>query len=168
MRYVCKVASLQDIIKKQDELIDKHPNDSKWVEWKKEWLERFNSKTIKVYYGVLDGKIITEATAVISPDDKYIQNKEGLIGEKTAYLTAFRTNKKYEGQGFFSKLYKYMEHDLKKIGFTKLTLGVEPCDVRNILIYFNWGYTNYIKSAYEEYPDGEKVLVNFYSKNFNI
>ena len=165
MEYICKIASLEDIIKKQDELINKHPNDNKWVEWKKEWIERFNNKTIIVYYGILDGKIITEATAVISGEDKYIQNKEGLIDEKTAYLTAFRTNKEYEGLGYFSKLYKYMEQDLKSRGFAKLTLGVEPCEVRNILIYFNWGYINYIKSSYEECPDGEKILVNFYAKN---
>jgi len=31
-----------------------------------------------------------------------------------AYLAAFRTNKEYEGKGFFSKLYKFMENDLKE------------------------------------------------------
>ena len=165
MKYVCKVASLQDIITKQNEKINKHPNDMKWAVWKNEWLERFNDKTIRVYYGLLDGKIITEATAVVSPYDKYIQNKEKLVDKNTVYLTAFGTAKEYAGQGYFSKLYKYMEEDLKRIGFEKLTLGVEPCEVRNILIYFNWGYTNYIKSAYESYPDGNKILVNFYGKN---
>ena len=43
-----------------------------------------------------------------------MQNKENLIGDKKAYLTAFRTNKEYEGEGYFSKLYKFMEKDLKK------------------------------------------------------
>lgn len=82
-----------------------------------------------------------------------------------AYLTAFGTEKQYENKGYFSKLYKFMEQDLKNRGFEKLTLGVEPCEVRNMLIYFKWGYINYIKSAYELYPDGGKILVNFYGKN---
>lgn len=79
MSYICKCAALEDIINKQDEKISNHPNDNKWVKWKEEFLERFNDKTILIYYGFLDGKIITEATAVISEKDKYIQNKEGLI-----------------------------------------------------------------------------------------
>ena len=63
-----------------------------------------------------------------------------------------------------------MEEDLKNKGFNTLTLGVEPSEVRNIQIYFHWGYQNYIKTAYEEYPpeeneiEGEKILVNYYSK----
>ena len=52
----------------------------------------------------------------------------------------------------------------KKRGFSSLTLGVEPSEVRNIMIYFNWGFTNYIKSDYEYYPNNEKILVNYYEK----
>ena len=57
-----------------------------------------------------------------------------------------------------------MENDLKKRGFKILTLGVEPKEVRNMQIYFKWGYTNYIKTDYEYYPSGEKILVNYYEK----
>lgn len=165
MTYICKVALFDEVVKKQKEKINNHPNDNKWVIWKEEILKRLKDKTILIYYGILDGEIITEATAVISEKDKYIQNKEGLVNKNTAYVMSFNTNKQYEGNGYFSKLYKYMERDLKNRGFKKLTLGVEPCEIRNMLIYFNWGYINYIKSAYEIYPDGQEVLVNFYSKN---
>lgn len=58
-----------------------------------------------------------------------------------------------------------MESNLKSKGFEILTLGVEPCEVRNILIYFNWGFTNYIKTSYEIYSDGEKIIVNYYGKD---
>ena len=61
-----------------------------------------------------------------------MQNKEGLIGDEKAYLTAFRTNKKFENQGYFSKLYKIIENDLKKKSFWSLTLSVELCEIRNI------------------------------------
>ena len=58
-----------------------------------------------------------------------------------------------------------MEKDLKQRGFKKLTLGVEPCEIKNMKIYFNWGYDKYIKTDYEVYPSGEKILVNYYSKD---
>ena len=114
--------------------------------------------------GILNDEIITESTAIISINDLDMQNKDNLVGNNKAYLTAFRTNKEYENKGYFSKLYKFMEEDLKKRGFTSLTLGVEPSEVRNIMIYFNWVFTNYIKSDYEYYPNNEKILVNYYEK----
>ena len=115
--------------------------------------------------GLLNGKIITECTAIISVDDLNMQNKDNLVGEKTAYLTPFRTNKEFENKGYFSKLYKFMENDLKQKGFTTLTLGVEPSETRNIQIYFNWGFVNYIKTSYERYPNGDEILVNYYKKD---
>ncbi len=75
MNYICKIASLEDVINKQNEKINNHSNDNKWVRWKEEFIEGFNDKTILIYYGFLDGQIITEAIAVISEKDKYIQNK---------------------------------------------------------------------------------------------
>ncbi|MBR3199136.1 MAG: GNAT family N-acetyltransferase [Bacilli bacterium] len=165
--YKCKIATKEELIKKHDYEIAKHPNDQKWEEFKKISLNNFNTRV--TYIGLLNDDIITEATAIISNDDLDMQNKENLIGKDIAYLTGFRTTKEYEGKGYFSKLYKFMENDLKQRGFKKLTLGVEPSEVRNIQIYFNWGYTNYIKSDYEKYPEveekePEKILVNYYSK----
>ena len=43
-----------------------------------------------------------------------IQNPENLVDDKTAYLTAFRTISKYQGKGYFSKLFKFMIKDLEK------------------------------------------------------
>lgn len=120
-----------------------------------------------VYMGILDGKIITEATAIVSSKDTCMENKDDLVDNGKAYLSAFRTNKEYENQGYFSKLYKFMENDLKSKGFKSLTLGVEPKEVRNIQIYFNWGFTKYIKTGYCKYADGEIVVVNYYEKEIN-
>ena len=47
---------------------------------------------------LLNGEIIAEATAIVSEYDFNMQNKDGLIGDKKAYLTAFRTNKEYENK----------------------------------------------------------------------
>jgi len=171
--FICKIASIEEMNEKWDYEIASKPNDEKWPIWKQDSINDVKDGTKICYYGILDGTIITEASAVISDQDKTIQNKEGLVGKKTAYLTAFRTIEAYQGKGYFSKLYKFLENDLINRGFKTLTLGVEPSEVKNMKIYFNWGYENYIKTAYEIYPPKdstskqEKVMVNYYSKEIS-
>lgn len=166
-KFECRIANPNDFNKRWDYLIEVNAGDEKWKVWRDERLLAFNEGTRIIYYGFLDGEIISEATVAISIDDKYIQNKEELIGNGRVYLKSFRTNQEHQGKGYFSILYKFMENDLKERGYIELTLGVEPCEVKNMMIYFNKGYTNYIKTAYEVYPDGEKVLVNYYMKNLD-
>ena len=160
--YKCVIATEKLLTKKWDIEIKKHENLAVWKKFKNESLRNIDNRI--VYMGILNDVIITEATAIISENDMDMQNKEGLIGDEKAYLTAFRTNKEFENQGYFSKLYSFMEEDLKKRGFKTLTLGVEPCEVRNIQIYFKWGFIKYIKTDYEYYSNGEKILVNYYEK----
>lgn len=81
-----------------------------------------------------------------------------------AYLAAFRTNKEYEGQGYFSKLYNYVENDLKQRGYKELSLGVGPEEVRNIEIYFHLGYRTYIKTLVEQENINEDIIL-FYKKD---
>ena len=51
--------------------------------------------------------------------------------------------------------------------------GVEPCEVKNMLIYFKYGFTNFIKAVHEKEPakneneDPIDVLVDYYSKDLN-
>lgn len=160
--YKCMIASKEMINKKWNQELAKHENKELWKKFKESSLRNLENRI--VYMGILIEEIIAVHSVIISSNDLDMQNKENLIGDKKAYLTAFRTNKEYEGKGYFSKLYKFMEKDLKERGFTSLTLGVEPCEVRNIQIYFKWGFDKYIKTCYEYYPNGEKTLVNYYEK----
>ncbi len=160
--YKCLIASKDLIIKKWDQEIENHNYANDWIMFKEESLNNLDTRI--VYMGLIDEKIITEATAIISENDLNMQNKDNLVGNGKVYLTAFRTKKEYENKGYFSKLYRFMENDLKERGFKILTLGVEPKEVRNMQIYFRWGYINYIKTDYEYYPSGEKILVNYYEK----
>lgn len=162
MNYICKIANVDEISKKWDYEIEHASDKTNWVTWKKSAIERVEKGISVVYHGVLDGKIIAETTALF--DASAIQNADGLTDSKTAYLSAFRVIPEYQNQGYFSKLFKFMIEDLKKRGYTRVTLGVEPCEVRNMMIYFKYGFTTYLKTAYESYPDGEKIMVNYYSK----
>ena len=166
--YICKIATIEEMNKKWDYEIMQDPDNSAWKVWKKEFIDAVKEGKRISYYGLLNGDIICETTAYISKDT--LKNSEGLIDETTAYLGAFRTIDEYQGKGYFSILYKYMENDLKEKGYKKLTLAVEPCEVKNMMIYFKYGFTNYIKTDIEEYPkeddnkEPQKVLVNYYYK----
>ena len=166
--YICKIATIEEMEENWNYLIDIHPKNNTWKVYKDKAIKNAKEKRTIVYYGILNGRIISEATAMLSNID--VQNSDGLVDDTTIYLSAFRTVKEYQGKGYFSRLYKFMENDLKKRGYTALTLGVEPSEVKNMMIYFKYGFTNYIKTDYEIEPperDGEaptKIIVNYYKK----
>lgn len=58
-----------------------------------------------------------------------------------------------------------MLSDLKQKGFTKGVLGVEPDDGKNKAMYTHWGFTEFIKSATEQYPDGTVIEVEYYGRD---
>lgn len=162
--YLCKIASFEEMNRKWDYEIEHHVHDRRnWIIWKQQSLENFRKGDILPYYGILDGSIICEATAMLNPEA--VQNREGLVGDRVVYLSAFRTMEEYQGKGYFSKLMKFMLDDLKQKGFARATLGVEPAEETNKKIYAHYGFNEYIKSATEVYPDGTVIDVDYYRKN---
>lgn len=133
-----------------------------WITWKEQNIENCKRGYIIPYYGILDGSIICEATAMIHP--KVVQNSAGLVGGHTVYLSAFRTIDRFQGKGYFSKLFHFMIDDLRRKGFTKATLGVETDDKKNKEIYTHYGFSEYVKSDKEYYPDGTVIDVEYYGK----
>lgn len=161
--YICKIATIDEMNVKWNYEIDNAIDDKyNWITWKKLNIERFQKGYIIPYYGLLDGKIICECTAVINPE--VVQNALDLVNKKTAYLSAFRTIPEYQGKGYFSKLFKYMIEDLKERGYAKVTLGVEPTETKNKEVYFKYGFCEHIKNSREIYPDGTNVDVEYYGK----
>ena len=158
-KYICKIATVGEIEAKWNYEIKKNRNFN-WKMWKAEAVERAKHNQCISYYGILNGKIICEATAML--DAGIVQNSNGLVDEKIVYLCAFRTNKKYQGKGYFSKLFKFMIDDLKYKGFEKVTLGVEPSETENLNIYKHLGFNKFIKSAQETYPDVTIIDVDYY------
>lgn len=157
--FVCKIASVDEMECKWNYEIKKNKGQN-WKIWKTESIERVRNGQSIAYYGILNGKIICEATAML--DENIIQNSDGLVDDKTAYLCAFRTIEKYQGKGYFSKLFRFMIDDLKSKGYEKVTLGVEPTETENLKIYQHLGFNKHIKSAKEIYPDGTEIDVDYY------
>lgn len=160
----CKIATREELLKRWDYLIETHPNNSNWLIYRENAIRNFDNRNTISYLGLLDDKIICEATAYIKPSafDGDISDCSKLLDINMSYLAAFRTNKEYEGQGFFSKLYKFIENDLKEKGYLELSLGVSPDEVRNMEIYFHLGFRTYIKTLSEK----EETII-FYKKKIN-
>lgn len=149
--FICRVANREELLKRWDYLIEIHPGNNKWVKFRENALKHYDEKSTISYLGFLNDEIICEATAYIKESAFIgdISEPSGLLSENMAYLAAFRTNKEFEGKGYFSKLYNFVENDLKQKGYTELSLGVGPEEVRNMEIYFHLGFRNYIKTVIE-------------------
>ena len=116
--YICKIATIEEMEQNWNYLIEIHPNNNAWKIYKEKAIKNMKEKNTIVYYGILNGTIISEATAFVYNTD----DTNELVNEPTSYLSAFRTRKEYQGKGYFSKLYKFMENDLKNRGYTKLVV----------------------------------------------
>ena len=160
--YVCKIASPEEMQRKWDAEIERHPGESNWVVWKGEAIDSARSGRSLPYYGILDGDIICEGTAVLFPDFPW---RGGAAEEGTVELIAFRTVRAYRGQGYFSRLMRFLLNDLKQRGFTRAVVGVEPQERHNRDMYRHWGFTEFVGSGTETYPDGTVIDVLFYAKD---
>jgi len=160
--YICKIATIDEMESKWDYEIKKHKSPN-WKIWKAEAIEYVKNGQSIAYYGMLNGRTICEATAML--DKNIVQNSDGLVNDKTVYLCAFRTVEKYRSKGCFSKLFNFMIGDLKNKGYEKVTLGVEPTETENLKIYKHLGFNEFIKSATETFPDGTIIDVDYYGKN---
>ena len=160
--YICKIATIDEMECKWNYEVKKNKSEN-WKIWKAESIERVKNGQCIAYYGILNGKIICEATAML--DESIVQNSGDLVNDKTVYLCAFRTVEKYQGKGYFSKLFSFMIDDLKSKGYEKVTLGVEPNETDTLKIYQHLSFNEFIKSARETYPDGTVINVDYYGRN---
>ncbi len=159
-RYVCKIPTIEEIRRKWDYEIEHNVNKENWIVWKQEAIDHYLSGQSIAYYGFLDENTICEATAVLCP----VFPPEYKMKERTVELCAFRTIKEYRGKGYFSELMDYIQHDLKKRGYRQAIVGVEPKETLNKSIYRHWGFTEYMYTGTETYPDGTIIEVEFFGK----
>ena len=116
--YICKIATIEEMEQNWNYLIETHPNNNAWKIYKEEAMKNVKEHNTIVYHGIINATIISEATAFISNTN----DTKGLVDEHISYLSAFRTRKEYQSKGYFSKLYKFMENDLKNRGYNTLVV----------------------------------------------
>lgn len=154
-----RIATVDEVAKQFDWLIDTHENKEQWQEWKNCFIRRINNGTYVPYYGFIGDTCICEAYAVYKTT-----NIPELTENNKIYFTAFRTRPEYRNQGYFSKLYRFMLDDLQKKGYNTFTIGVESTELENKLRYTHWGFTKYITSEVDEYSDGSMHIIEYYEK----
>ena len=138
--------------------VERQPAANKplWLRWKSQFLADHAAGRTRSYLVLADGKPVGQGTLVFDPACEQIRGELRLAdGEQVANVNALRIASAYEGQGHISALMKRMEEDAVEAGYSELTIGVEPREIRNRMIYEHWGYAEHVLTRLEE---GQQVL----------
>lgn len=154
-------ATSEDLEKIWDSHIAQNPDDSRYIRWKKQFMDDNECNAAATFIIVVDDAPVGEGTLLLSPDCRAIRGRTDLCdGKHTENINALRIQKDWEGQGHISSLMKEIERYAKSIGISRLTIGVEAAETRNLEIYLHWGFRQFIM---HEVEDGELVL--YYGKD---
>lgn len=138
-----------------------NPDDSRWPEWKQEYIGYNQTGKAVTFCTAIQNNPVGEGTLLLSSSCKAIHHRKELCNDfDTANINALRIQGQYEGQGHISRLVRKTEEYARSNGITRLTIGVEAKETRNLAIYLHWGFTEFVSYAIE---DGELVL--YYAKN---
>ena len=155
-----RIASLEDLETIWDTVnIADHPGDDRWVKWKKLLIEDNLAGKCRTFVIVIDGKPVGEGTLLLSPDCFALAGLPQLADGTTTNINGLRIRKQYEGNGYISRLVKFMENWAHEQGYSTINIGVSACEARNLAIYLHWGYTEFLC---HEIDEGELVL--YYAK----
>ena len=162
---IYRMATIKDLENVWDRDIEKHPDDSRWKRWKKEYIEYNKNDEVKTFVAVDGSKVVAQITVVFKTNVKAVLGKEKLCDGKTiCNMNAFRCDKEYEGKGHISKLVKLGEEYAKSIGYKYITIGSEARETRNLSIYFHFGYNEFLMSELDN-EEEDSPLVLYYGKN---
>lgn len=156
-----KKATLENLEAIWDRNIRENPDDLRYIRWKKQFIDDNISGAAATFVITSEGEPVGEGTLLLSPACRAIRGRTCLCDGKTvANINALRIQKALEGQGHISALMKEMELYAKSIGVTRLTIGVEAAEARNLGIYLHWGFALFLM---HEVEDGALVL--YYGKD---
>lgn len=159
-----RIATIAELENWWDNAVLTHPNDNGYLVWKKSFIEENLDGKRKTFYAIEDNKVVGQCTLLLDSEDKVMAGGDRAELIKLEIIPAMRN------KGLATKIYQTVKDYAKSIGIKVLTIGVEPCEVRNIQIYFHWGFTNYLQTITETYPpknqysEGEKIVVLCYSQ----
>ena len=161
--YQYRQATPEDLERLWTASIAEHRGDPRYPAWKEEFIH-YNQTGMGATFAVIhNGRPIGEGTLLFSPQCSAIRGRTHLAdGRRTANINALRIRKKHEGKGHISALVRLMERYAAESGYTRLTIGVQARETRNLAIYLHWGYDTLVTAEQEE---GELIL--YYAKNLN-
>ena len=144
-------ATAEDLEVIWDYQIETNPGDPNWIRWKKQFIDDNNSGAAATFVAVVDGIPVGEGTLLFSPDCRAIRGRLDLAdGKNVTNINALRIREAYEGKGYISALVKTMERYAAEHGYSRVTIGVEAVEARNLGIYLHWGYNQFLLSEGED------------------
>lgn len=156
-----KRAALDELEQIWNRNIADNPEDPRYLRWKNQFMEDNASGAAATFVILADGSPVGEGTLLLSPDCRAIRGRTCLCDGKTvANINALRIQESYEGLGHVSKLMHAIEDYARAKGISRLTIGVEATETRNLGIYLHWGYDQFVMA---EEKDG--ILVLYYGKD---
>ena len=161
---IYRLATLEDLNNVWDKDIKRNPDDNRWKRWKKEYIDYNNKGEAKTFVAIDNNEVIGQITVILKTNVKAVKGKEKLCdGKFIANMNAFRCDKCYEGKGHISKLVKLGEKYARSLGYKYITIGSEAREVRNLSIYFHFGYTEFLFSELDD-EEENAPLVLYYGK----
>ena len=125
--------------------IAENPGEECWLRWKRQFIADNESGAAATFAVIADGQPVGEGTLLFSPECRAIRGRLQLAdGKNTANINALRIRKEYEGRGYVSALVKEMERYAASQGYTRITIGAEAAESRNLAIYLHWGYDRFL------------------------
>ena len=166
---ILKIANINEVIEKWNYEIKIHPENILYCSAANEFINEIKKGTRITYIAKLNNQIISDLTVIIK--EKGIINEakytNDLVSNKRVYICGVRTIKEYQGKGYLSKLFKFVENDLKKMGYEEICLSVYIKENKNLMMYFKWNYTNYIRTEIREGKE-DIFIFNYYYKKIDI
>ena len=159
-----RVATIEELEKWWDGEILKYPYNDAYKVWKEEFVTANKNGLRKTFFCLENNQYIGQGTLVLKNADPV------MTGEGKAEIGKLEIIPEFRGKGIATKIYEGIAKFAKENGIRTLTIGVEPCEVHNMQVYFHWGFTNFLQVVTETYPpekpgvDGETITVLCYSK----
>jgi len=125
-----KEATARELGIRWEYLISENQGDDRWKTWKDGVINGNVNGTMQTFIARVDGEIVGEVTFIF-------ENSE---------VNALRVNPEYQGHGVASGLLKYLEDWARENKIESLIIGVEPNEVRNMQMYFHWGFTEFVSA----------------------
>ena len=160
-----RIATMQELENWWDKEIKENAGDNSLVVWKNNFIEENINGKRKTFFAFDSGKYVGQGTLLFESKDKV------MTGDGKAEIIKLEIEEEYRGKGVATEIYKALKFYAKSVGIKTLTIGVEPSEIRNMQIYFHWGFTNLLQCITENYPpkndgdEGEIVTVLCYSQN---
>lgn len=160
MKIEFRRATLADLERLWEDNIAANPGDDRWISWRKEYIAYNRQGMAQTFAAVCDGYPVGEVTLLLDPRCAAVGGRTTLAdGEKTANVNALRIQQGYQGKGYATSLMKALEKAAAAEGITRLTIGVEAQESRNLAIYLHWGYDRFVMAEKED-----DTLVLYYQK----